>query len=147
MNWSLACFTLRRRALSQGGAVVATAALLLLAGSFGVPVALGQQQHCQLIVTMRNPAEILELQVYAGPRWSSLVSNHASGPVADTLLPTSNRTVFPLRCGTYVVVPVLTESGILAGSEARPRPVALDGPTTLALPVSAGSEPTAADPS
>lgn len=147
MNWSLACFTLRRRLLSGRGAVVAAAALLPLVGSFGVPVALGQQQHCQLIVTMREPTEILELQVYAGPRWSSLISDHVRGPVADALLPTANRTVFPLQCGSYVVVPVLTESGILAGGEARPRAVALDGPTTLALPVGAGAEPATADPS
>lgn len=147
MNWSLAFFALRRRALSRRGGIVVAAALLLLAGSFGVPVALGQQQHCQLIVTMRNPTEILELQVFAGPRWSELVSDRVRGPVADLFLPTARRTVFPLRCGTYVVVPVLTEAGVLAGGEAGPRQVALDGPTTLALPVGAGTVPATSDPS
>jgi hypothetical protein len=137
MDWSLSLFALRRRALSRRGVAAVGMALALIGGGVVAPVAVGQRQDCQLTVTMGDPAAVLELQVYAGPRWSSVVSGDESGPVARAFLPTSGRAVFPLRCGTYVVVPVLTETGLLAGRQARPQAVSLDGDTTLALPLEA----------
>lgn len=148
MDRSLTLFVFRRRALNWRGAVVVAAALALLSAGVGAPVAFGQRQGCQLTVTMRDPAAVLELQVYPGPRWSSLVAEGNTRPVANAFLPLSGRAVFPLPCGSYVVVPVLTETGVLAGHQAMPRPVALDGADTVALPLDAvGPDLSVFDPS
>src|SRR6185437_10738953 len=99
MDWPLFLFTLRRRALSRRGGVIAGAALVLIGGSVVGPAELGQRQACELTVSMRDPAAVLELQVYAEPRWSPTPHAGGSQPVAHAFLPSSQRAVFPLRCG------------------------------------------------